>query len=127
KALEAAGADLAIDTTRQEFVAEIERRWGRDAVNVVLDPVGAASFAGDLRVLKTGGRIVILSTMSGSEVGLDLALLMKKRGRIGGGVHARRPPRTRSTSTPRPARTRSQASRRGPGHSCTSPIPTTAR
>ena len=86
KALEAAGADLAIDTTRQEFVAEIERRWGRDAVNVVLDPVGAASFAGDLRVLKTGGRIVILSTMSGSEAGLDLALLMKKRGRIVGSM-----------------------------------------
>jgi putative PIG3 family NAD(P)H quinone oxidoreductase len=84
KALEAVGADLPIDTTRQDFVAEIERRWGRDAVDVVLDPVGAASFAGDLRVLKSGGRIVILATMSGSEAGLDLALLMKKRGRIVG-------------------------------------------
>jgi NADPH2:quinone reductase len=84
KALEAVGADLPIDTTRQDFVAEIERRWGRDAVDVVLDPVGAASFAGDLRVLKTGGRIVILATMSGSEAGLDLALLMKKRARIVG-------------------------------------------
>ena len=84
KALEAVGADVAIDTARQDFAAEIERRWGRDAADVVLDPVGAASFAGDLRVLKTRGRIVILSTMSGSEAGLDLALLMKKRGRIVG-------------------------------------------
>ena len=84
KTIEAVGADLAIDTARQDFAGEIERRWGRDAVDVVLDPVGAASFAGDLRVLKTGGRIVILSTMSGSEAGLDLALLMKKRGRIVG-------------------------------------------
>ena len=84
KALDAVGADLPITTTRQDFVAEIEARWGRDAVDVVLDPVGAATFAGDLRVLKTGGRIVILSTMSGSEAGLDLALLMKKRGRIVG-------------------------------------------
>jgi len=84
KALEAVGADLAIDTARQDFAAEIEKRWGRDAVDVVLDPVGAASFAGDLRVLKKGGRIVILSTMSGSEARLDLALLMKKRGRIVG-------------------------------------------
>jgi putative PIG3 family NAD(P)H quinone oxidoreductase len=84
KAIDAVGADLAIDSARQDFAAEIERRWGRDAVDVVLDPVGAASFAGDLRVLKTGGRIVILSTMSGSEAGLDLALLMRKRGRIVG-------------------------------------------
>jgi len=65
--LEAVGADLPIDTSRQDFVAEIERRWGRDAVDVVLDPVGAASFAGDLRLIKIGGRIVILSTMSGSK------------------------------------------------------------
>ena len=84
KALEAVAADLPIDTSRQDFVVEIERRWGRDAVDVVLDPVGAASFAGDLRVLKTGGRIVILATMSGSETSLDLALLMKKRARIVG-------------------------------------------
>ena len=40
--------------------------------------------AGDLQVLKTAGRIVILSTMSGSETSLDLALLMKKRARIVG-------------------------------------------
>jgi putative PIG3 family NAD(P)H quinone oxidoreductase len=86
KALEAVGADLPIDTSRQDFVAEIGRHWGRDAVDVVLDPVGAASFAGDLRVLKTGGRIVILATLSGSEAGLDLALLMKKRGRIVGSM-----------------------------------------
>src|SRR3989449_494130 len=84
KVLEAVGADLPIDTSRQDFVAEIERRWGRDAVHVVLDPIGAASFAGDLRLIKIGGRIVILSTMSGSETSLDLALLMKKRARVVG-------------------------------------------
>ena len=84
KALEAVGVDLAIDTSRRDFAAEIEQRWGRDAVDVVLDPVGAATLAGDLRVLRTGGRIVVLSTMSGSEASLDLALLMRKRARIVG-------------------------------------------
>ena len=84
KALEAAGADLAIDTSRGDLVAELEARWGRDAVDVILDPVGAASIGADLAVLKVGGRIVILSTMSGSRAELDLALLMKKRGRIVG-------------------------------------------
>ncbi|HYL22661.1 MAG TPA: NAD(P)H-quinone oxidoreductase [Gemmatimonadales bacterium] len=83
-ALEAAGADLAVDTSRAEIVAEVEARWGRDAVDVVLDPVGAASLAADLAVVKIGGRIVILSTMSGSRAELDLALLMKKRARVVG-------------------------------------------
>src|SRR2546430_5471582 len=69
KALEAVGVDLAIDTARQDFAAEIEGRWGRDAVDVVLDPVGTSTFAGDLRVLKTGGRGVILPTTSGSQAG----------------------------------------------------------
>src|SRR3989454_2101105 len=84
KALEAVGADVAIDTSRRDFAAEIEQRWGRDAVDVVLDPVGASTLPGDLGVLKTGGRIVVLSTMSGSEASLDLALLMRKRARIVG-------------------------------------------
>src|SRR5207253_1675122 len=43
KALDAVGADLAIDTSRRDFAAEIEQRWGRDAVQVVLDPVGVDS------------------------------------------------------------------------------------
>src|SRR5207247_2131909 len=41
-ALAAAGADLAIDAGGTDFAAEIEGRWGRDAVDVVLDPIGAA-------------------------------------------------------------------------------------
>src|SRR2546430_725245 len=84
QALERTGADLAIDTGRQAFAAEIEKRWGRDAVDVVLDPVGASTLAGDLRVLKPGGRIVILATMSGGRAELDLALLMHKRARLVG-------------------------------------------
>lgn len=79
-----AGAALALDTSRQDFAAEIEAGWGRDAVDVVLDPVGSSSLAGDLRVLKIGGRIVVLATMSGSRADLDLALLMRKRARLVG-------------------------------------------
>src|SRR5207244_7037065 len=66
----------------RDFAAEIDARWGREAVDVVLDPVGRASLAGDLKVLKTGGRIVIIATMSGADADLDLGLLMRKRARI---------------------------------------------
>src|SRR5216684_535677 len=58
--LEAAGTDLAIDSARQDFAAEIEARWGKNVVDLVLDPIGAATLAGDLRVLKTGGQITLV-------------------------------------------------------------------
>jgi putative PIG3 family NAD(P)H quinone oxidoreductase len=81
-ALESAGADLAIDSGRQDVVDEIKRQWGRDVVQVVLDPIGAPSFAGDLRVLATGGRVVFISTLAGARAEVDLALLMRKRARV---------------------------------------------
>ena len=83
-ALREAGADLAIDTSRQNFAEEVESAWGKDAVNVILDPVGADTLAGDLRVLAAKGTVVFLATMSGATAGLDVALLMKKRGRVVG-------------------------------------------
>lgn len=83
KALEGAGADLAIDASR-DFASDIEARWGRDAVDVVLDPVGATTFPGDLRVLAIGGRVVFIATMAGATVEADLSLLMRKRARLVG-------------------------------------------
>jgi putative PIG3 family NAD(P)H quinone oxidoreductase len=83
-AIAAAGADLVVDTSRTDVAAELSARWGRNGVDIVLDPIGSASLATDLEVLKVGGRIVILSTMSGSRAELDLQLLMKKRARVVG-------------------------------------------
>ena len=83
-ALVDAGAELAIDTGRHDFAEQIEERWGRDAVDVVLDPIGGPSLAGDMRVLATRGRgrVVFISTMAGARAELDLALVMQKRARL---------------------------------------------
>ena len=83
-ALERAGAELAIDTGRHAFAEQIEGRWGRDAVDVVLDPIGAPSLSGDLRVLATGGRVVFIATMAGARAEIDLAVVMRKRVRLVG-------------------------------------------
>jgi len=93
-AIEAAGADLVIRTSEgseePDFAEVIERAWGRGSVDVVLDALGAATLAGNLRVLRTGGRIVLLSTMTGSRAELDLGTLLQKRGRaIGSTLRAR--------------------------------------
>ncbi len=80
--LEEAGAELAIDTSAGRFEDAIEKRWGKDAISVILDPVGASTLAGDLAVLSVGGRVIALATMSGSNAELEIALLMKKRARL---------------------------------------------
>ncbi len=77
-----AGADLAIDSSAGPFAEAIERTWGRDAVDVVLDPIGAETVSPNLRVLALGGRIIFLSTLSGAKADLDVGLLMKKRARL---------------------------------------------
>ena len=81
-ALEAAGADPAIDTRRDDFRDAIERAWGKNGIDVVIDPVGADTLGGDLEALAPGGRIVFLSTMSGARAELDIGKLMGKRARV---------------------------------------------
>ena len=83
-AMEKAGADLAIDTSAASAAAAIEKAWGPDAIDVVFDPVGAETMAVNLRVLAPGGRIILLSTLSGARAELDIALLLKKRARVVG-------------------------------------------
>ena len=81
-ALTDAGADLSIDTSAEDFAAAIETPWGPAAVHVILDPIGAATLAGDLRILATGGRVISLATMSGARAELDLRALMARRARL---------------------------------------------
>jgi len=90
-ALRRAGADVAIDSTAGSVAAAVERAWGRDAVDVVLDPVGAATLADDLAVLRPGGRVVVIATMSGARAEVDLALLMRKRACLAGSTLRSRP------------------------------------
>ncbi len=75
-ALARAGADLTLDTSAEDFADAVEKSWGRGAVDVVLDPVGAGTLAGDLRLLATGGRVIFLATMSGPRAELDIRVLM---------------------------------------------------
>ena len=89
-ALQRAGAQLALLATRDDLPAAIEAAWGRDAVHVVLDPVGGALVEQNLRVLATGGRIVMIATMGGARPEVDLSLLMRKRASlIGSTLRAR--------------------------------------
>ena len=45
----------------------------------MLDLLGAAVLAGNLKALATGGRLVVIGLLSGREAALDLGLLLGKR------------------------------------------------
>ncbi|RAK56222.1 NAD(P)H-quinone oxidoreductase [Phenylobacterium soli] len=77
----ALGADVAVDTTREDF-AEVAKREG--GVDVVLDMVGGDYFAKELDALKTGGRIVFIASLGGGEVALPIFRLMQKRAVVTG-------------------------------------------
>ena len=89
QAARALGADIAIDTSAEDFAQVAAREGG---VDVVLDMVGGDYFARNLDALKTGGRIVFIAALGGGEVSLPIFRLMQKRAVITG-----------STLRPRPA------------------------
>jgi NADPH2:quinone reductase len=73
-------ADLGYDTTRPT-----------SGVDVVIDFVGASTWAQNLEVLAPKGRLVLVGTMSGSKVEAELSPIMRKRLTIVGTVLRSRP------------------------------------
>jgi len=70
------GADVAIDAAAGDWAADIKAAGG---VDVILDMVGASYFERNLDVLSPDGRLVVIATLTGHEVQLNLRQLMLKR------------------------------------------------
>lgn len=72
----ALGADVSLDATTADLLAEIKAAGGAD---VVLDMVGAAYAELNLNALKPGGRWVVIATLTGALAQIDLMRVMLKR------------------------------------------------
>jgi putative PIG3 family NAD(P)H quinone oxidoreductase len=70
------GADVAIDASAGEWAPAVK---SAGAVDVILDMMGAAYFAGNLDVLAPGGRLVVIAFLTGPVTELNLMTLMLKR------------------------------------------------
>lgn len=70
------GADLAFDTQAPDWAAAIRTAGGAD---VVLDMLGAGFFAANVDLLRPDGRLVVIATLTGHRVEVDLRALMLKR------------------------------------------------
>lgn len=75
------GADVAVDTTTEDFAEIAQREGGAD---VVLDMVGGDYFAKDLDAVRTGGRIVFIAAQAGGVVSLPIMKIMQKRALVTG-------------------------------------------
>ena len=73
------------------FVEQVETWTGGQGFDVILDPVGAAYLADNLKSLNLDGRLVLIGLMGGVEAPLTLAPLMMRRLRIIGSTLRARP------------------------------------
>jgi putative PIG3 family NAD(P)H quinone oxidoreductase len=70
------GADRAIDSTAEDFVAAIQEEGGAD---LVLDMVAGDLLPRNLEAVKADGRVVVIAVQGGSKATIDVARLMIRR------------------------------------------------
>lgn len=75
----ALGADYTINYKTRDFVEETKKITGRSGVEVIFDHVGPDTFAGNMKAIKWGGRIVMCGSTTGGEVPLNLRAVFFKR------------------------------------------------
>ena len=85
------GLDVAVDASRGEWAAEVQKVAGPDAVSAVLDLVGGNYLEGNLRVLATKGRIVVVGLTAGAIAPMNMGILLRKRATMIGTVLRARP------------------------------------
>ncbi len=89
--VKALGVDHVIDYTSQDFAEEVRRYTAKMGVQVILDHIGAAYLASNMKSLAIAGRLVVIGVTSGIRAELNLALMMVKRQQITGSVLRSRP------------------------------------
>lgn len=85
------GADLVIDYQTQDFAEAIRANTGGKGVQLILDHIGGAYLASNMKSLAVGGHLVVIGVMGGIKADLNLALMMVKRQQITGSVLRSRP------------------------------------
>jgi len=73
------GAAKAINYKTQNFKDEILKLTNNKGVNVIVDMIGGDYTPLNLQSLADEGRLVMINTMKGKDVNVDLSLVMRKR------------------------------------------------
>lgn len=81
----------SINYKERDFQERIQELFGPNAVDLILDTVGAAYWQKNLAVLKTRGRLILFGIMSGISAETSLATILTKRLQIIGTTLRGRP------------------------------------
>ncbi|GAA4233709.1 NAD(P)H-quinone oxidoreductase [Streptosporangium album] len=78
------GADEGIDYHKEDFAEKVQ-------ADVILDIIGGKYLQGNVKALKTGGRLVVIGLQGGSKGELNLGALLAKRASVHGTTLRGRP------------------------------------
>ena len=90
-ACEQLGAERCVNYRTGDFVTVVREQTGGRGVDVILDMVGGAYFAGNLDALAAEGRLVEIATLQGAKVELNIQTIMQRRLTITGSTLRARP------------------------------------
>ena len=82
---------VAVNYREEDFHDKIVDLFGKNAVAVILDTVGAPYWKRNLDLLKVQGSLILLGMMGGAQAETPLATLLSKRLRIMGSTLRQRP------------------------------------
>lgn len=85
------GLDVGINYRTQSFADVVREVTGGAGVDVILDVVGGAYLADNVRSLSAKGRMIVVGLMGGSKAEIDLGLLLRGRLQIRGTTLRARP------------------------------------
>ena len=80
------GATKAINYKTENFAEVIKQLTGNKGVDVILDMIGGDYTAPNLQSLAEEGRLVLINTMNGKDINIDLSIVMRKRLNITGSM-----------------------------------------
>lgn len=80
------GLHVSIDASKGNWAEQVESELGRDQVHAIVDLVGGDYLDGNLRVLSTRGRVVVVGLTAGGTAPLKMNVLLRKRLTIVGTV-----------------------------------------
>jgi NADPH2:quinone reductase len=86
KFCEELGAEKAINYKTENFADVIKELTNTKGVDVILDMIGGDYTAPNLQSLADDGRMVLINTMKGKDVNVDLSIMMRKRLTITGSM-----------------------------------------
>src|ERR1700744_2149588 len=86
KFCETLGAAKAINYNSEDFTTTIAQLSDNKGVNVILDMIGGNYTPGNIQSLAEEGRLVMINTMKGKDVQIDLSQVMRKRLTITGSM-----------------------------------------